>query len=105
MTDRAGQADSPAIDSPRSDPAPQRERAWSSGHPVNIRLSVPFFTGRCYLTIVAGRERRCPSRRDDERNKHPLATAGNITFMALLGTLLGVGSLAAIHQASIFLLQ
>lgn len=50
-------------------------------HPVNIRLSLPWVTGRYYLTIVSGKEKRSSERLISERKEHRLATLGNCLFM------------------------
>lgn len=52
---------------------------WVS-HPIDIRLSVPFIAARFYFTIVAGREKRRPDRRLDDRGDYPLMTLGNALF-------------------------
>ena len=54
---------------------------WTADHPVDIRLSIPFLFARCYVTIVAGKERRSPKRREVEYKKHSLLKAGNIMFI------------------------
>ncbi|MDA8230195.1 MAG: hypothetical protein M0006_02530 [Magnetospirillum sp.] len=61
-------------------------------NPVDVRLSVPMpGTGRrCFVTIVAGWERRGAERIRRERLIYRLGTAGNLVF--LLG--MGVGMLA-----------
>lgn len=69
------------------------ERAWN-GHPVDIRMSVPLPFGRCYLALVAGRERREPDRRRAERRARALVTAGNVLFV-LATVALFYGALAA----------
>ena len=76
---------------------PARSREWSSGHPVNIRLSLPLLFGRFYITIVAGRERRSRERLAAEARKHPLATAGNLLFLTAFGTIAGLAGLALIQ--------
>lgn len=58
---------------------------WSDAHPVNIRLTIPFFSRSFYVAIVAGVERRSRARRVEERRKHPLLTAGNLVVYAILG--------------------
>ncbi len=60
--------------------APRAER-WGSQHPVNIRLSIPFFTRRYYLTVIAGTEQRSTERLANEREKHPLTTTANMIFL------------------------
>jgi len=82
-----------------------RSRAWTAGHPINLRMSVPFGFGRFYLTIVAGRERRSASRRRAERRLHPIATLGNIALCAGCGVIVGLAVLALIQLALTFVLQ
>lgn len=54
-------------------------------HPINIRLSFPFFGGRYFITVVGGPEKRGAERLHRERRMFPFRTMGNILF------LLGVG--------------
>jgi hypothetical protein len=81
--------------------APSRE--WSSDHPINLRTSLPIpFLGRCYVTLVAGRERRRKERLAEDRLKHPLETSGNLTLLFSLGVvttmfLLLTAALVLIH--------
>jgi len=66
------------------------ERALGGGAtppPVNIRLSFPILGWRCYLAVLAGRERRGSARREADRARHPLHTAGN--FLFILGGAMG----------------
>ena len=105
MIKQAGEPLSALSEASQSGPELSRAREWSSDHPVNLRLSIPFIGGRYYLTVVAGRERRSAARRAAERKKHPLATLGNLTFMALVGTLLGVASMIILYQGSIHIFQ
>jgi hypothetical protein len=63
-------------------------------HPINIRLTVPGFKTRYFLTVVGGPERRSWERIRRERHLHPLRTLGNILFM------LGIG--ASVYLAVIF---
>lgn len=76
---------------------PVHDRAWSSAHPINVRLSLPLLFGRYYITVVAGRERRSRARLAAEARKHPLATAGNMLFLAAIGTVVGLAGLAVIQ--------
>lgn len=57
---------------------------WTSEHALNIRLSIPFFNRRYYLTLVGGRERRTHIRRREERALHPLRTLSNILFAIMV---------------------
>ncbi len=68
--------------------APRAER-WGNHHPVNIRLSIPLFTRRYYLTVIAGKEQRSTERLAEEREKHPLATTGNMIFLFTVGVIMG----------------
>lgn len=56
------------------------EPEWT-GHPINIRFSLPALFGRAYVTIVAGRERRDGRRRHHDRTRNPLNTVGNLVFV------------------------
>lgn len=55
--------------------------------PVNIRVTLPLPGRRVYLAILAGRERRGATRRQADRERHPLHTAGN--FLFILGGAMG----------------
>ena len=55
---------------------------------VDIRLSLPLFFDRYFMTIVAGRERRPGLRRKAERVFHPLGTVGNTLFMGAVTTVI-----------------
>ena len=50
-------------------------------HPINIRLSIPTFQGRVFLTVVGGTEKRSTQRIESEKQVHPLKTAGNFLFL------------------------
>ena len=69
---------------------PPRDRAWER-HPVDIRISIPLLVARYYITIVAGPERRSPTRLASERKKHPLLTLANVLVMLLFSTICGLG--------------
>ena len=68
--------------------APRAER-WGDHHPVKIRLSIPLFDRRYYLTVIAGKELRSTERLAEEREKHPLTTAANVIFLFTVGFILG----------------
>ncbi len=59
-------------------------RDWSR-HPLNLRVSLPLPFGRWYMTLVAGKEKRCKGRLIEEREKHPLETIPNILFLLSVG--------------------
>ncbi len=69
-------------------------------HGVDIRLSVPLAWRRYYLAIMAGTERREPSRRVLDRQARPLATLGNVLFVTASATVLMLVCLAALLLAS-----
>jgi hypothetical protein len=81
------------------------ERAWPGSHPINVRLSIPLFVNRYYLTIVAGRERRSPERLVAERRKHPLKTLGNVVFAFIVGTIIGLALLTMFQFAIVAILR
>ena len=68
--------------------AAARRDGWDK-HPVNIRMSLPLPLGRCYVTLVAGRDRRSAARREKDRTRHPLDTVGNLLFAAGTAVVLG----------------
>ncbi len=78
---------------------------WESYHPVNIRLTIPLFKWLCYVTLVAGKERRSAQRLAEERLKHPLIKTGNVLMMAAFGIITGLAFLAAFQVASSYMLQ
>ena len=90
-------------------PAPTDRRIgaepWGNGHPVNIRLSIPFFFARCYVTIVAGKERRSPERRADERQNHPVVKRGNLVFAVGCGLVCGLAMLSLFQLATTHVLR
>lgn len=88
-----------------ADAARYRSREWNSDHPVNLRLSIPLIFFRCYITLVAGKERRSAKRFVAERRKHPLATAGNMAVLFALGTLCGLAGLGLVQLASAYILK
>lgn len=64
--------------------------------PINIRLSLPAFGRRYFLTIIGGAERRGTQRRVQERTKFPLRTVANFLFFIFLGALIYALSIASI---------
>jgi hypothetical protein len=79
--------------------------AWADAHPVNIRVSLPFFGKRFYLTLVAGQERRAVERLKAERAKNPLATRANIIFLGACGVVAGLAVVSIFQMFSVSLLQ
>lgn len=79
--------------------------AWSDVHPIDLRLSIPLPTGRYYVTLVAGRERRGFARRAADARRHPLITWGNVAAIFVLGSISGFAALALIQLVSANLFQ
>jgi hypothetical protein len=52
--------------------------------PIDIRITVPFFWRRYFITLLAGPERRSPERLKSERAKHALWTFANVCFFVFL---------------------
>ena len=69
------------------------EPEWT-GHPINIRVSLPAILGRAYITIVAGRERRDGQRRRHDRVRNPLNTVGNLAFVFVAAFVFYISALA-----------
>ena len=100
----AGAAPAQADESVSAEATAQAENStWQADHAINLRLTVPFL--RCYMTIVAGRERRNPDRRVDDRRKHPLATTWNLAFLGLLGLITGLALFTVIQFAARYVLE
>lgn len=96
---------SPPVGAGEAPGAAHGSREWSSDHPVNIRLSVPFLFGRYYVTLVAGKERRSPERRAAERDKHPVGKIGNIVVFFALGVFIGLAGFSIMQIAAAFVLM
>ena len=63
------------------------EATSSRGVPVDIRVTVPFFWRRYFITFLAGSERRSPARLKEDRARHALWTFANtccFVFVLLL---------------------
>lgn len=79
------------------------EMAWGE-HPIDIRVTLPFPGSRRYLVLVGGKERRDPSRRSQERLRHPLVRVGNIvSFFVFLLILAGIGALSGLIVLAVML--
>ncbi len=68
-------------------------------HAVDIPLALPIAFGHFYLALVGGREQRSAARLATERNRHPLASAGNL---AMAGALIALSALAGLALYGIF---
>lgn len=55
-------------------------RPWRR-QPVDIRITFPFFSRRVFITLVAGSDKRNPTRRRQDRETHPVRTASNMLFL------------------------
>ena len=57
----------------------------TKGPPIDVRITLPFFWHRVFVTFLAGPERRSARRLNEERLKHRLWTFANIcTFVFVL---------------------
>ncbi len=56
------------------------DRPWKT-HPVDIRFTLPLPFGSYYVTVVAGRERRSPTRRAVDGQSHRLMRFSNMMFV------------------------
>lgn len=65
--------------------------------PIDIRITVPFFRGRYFLTFIAGRERRSAERLKEERAKHALWTFANVCFFVFLVVLFVPTFIGLVH--------
>ena len=61
------------------------EQAWRR-HTIDMRMSLPLFGRRFYLTMVGGQEKRDAGRRKAERNRYPLRTVANVFFFLGIAT-------------------
>jgi hypothetical protein len=68
-------------------------RPWRE-HSINIRLSLPLFSRRLFITLVGGIDQRNAERRAADRVAHPLGTPTNLTFLSLLA--IGLYALAGV---------
>lgn len=77
------------------------DRPWRT-HPIDIRFTIPSPFGHFYFTLVAGRERRSPVRRQIERRERKFNRLGNVLFvLATVGAFYGVLITAALMLTSI----
>lgn len=70
---------------------------WGA-HPIDLRLTLPWFGGPIFLAVVGGPERRSPQRRRRERQKRPLISLGNVALF------MGVGVTAILAFLAVALL-
>ncbi len=77
---------------------------WSGrDHSVNIRVSLPLFFERYYLTVVAGKELRSAERRKEESQKHPLWTAANTIVLFTAGFIVGGAAWIGLKNLTIWI--
>jgi len=59
------------------------QRIDMRAHPVDARVSVPLpGKRRAYFVVLGGLERRNETRRQRDRDRHPLLTLGNVLALA-----------------------
>ncbi len=77
---------------------------WSGrDHSVNIRVSLPLFFRRYYVTVVAGRELRSAERLKEESQKHPLWTTTNTIVLFAVGFLVGGSAWIGLKNLTIWI--
>lgn len=78
------------------------QQSWRK-HTIDIRLSLPVFGHRFYVTLVGGEEKRDVGRIKQERHHYPLRTLANVFFFLGIATVFYVVALVgmAMHSAII----
>ncbi len=75
------------------------QRPASAGrYPINLRMTIPFFPRKLFITIIVGQEKRGRDRLAEERARHPINTWGNVLTVTVT---LAVVSVAALFAALI----
>lgn len=75
------------------------DQSWDRP-PINIRIGLPWFARRYYLTVIAGEEARSIERRADERHRYPLRTLANLFFFVGIATVFFMIALIALAFGS-----
>ena len=65
--------------------------------PIDIRITVPFFWRRYFITVLAGPERRSAERLKRERAKHAIFTFANVCFFVFLLVLFIPALIGLVH--------
>lgn len=87
-------------------PSQAAPRGSDGSHTIDLRLSLPWLAGRrFYLAFVAGRERRSPARRSQERRRHPVARLASVVLLLAMGTVIGLALFAALQLAAVLILN
>ena len=68
--------------------------------PVDIRLTVPLFRRRFFVTLLAGEERRSELRLQEERVRHPLWRIAHVCGIVLLLLLFVPAVIGLVHMAT-----
>lgn len=66
------------------------DTSWPQ-HMVDIRFSVPWFTGNYFITVISGKERRSKERKSKDVKEHPLITFGNVLFSLVFAFIFFIG--------------
>lgn len=67
-------------------------------HAVDLRLSLPLPRNRWYLVLLAGTERRSPSRRQLDRQRYPLRRLGNFVVAVLFAGMLAAAGIGLLYM-------
>lgn len=81
------------------------EVAETDRHIVNLRVGVPAPSGRYYLNVLIGREKRANGRLAAERDRHPVGTVRNRLFLFIAAAIFGLGGLLLVIDGALFLLE
>ena len=77
-----------------------RSNSVQPRYPVNLRITIPFFPRRIFLTLIVGTEKREPVRLRAERKHHPVDTLGNLIAVTMALGILSIAALFAVLVAS-----
>lgn len=82
-----GPVSHPLMGTRRGEPAVRRPGTHAPP-PINIRVTVPVLGQRFYFAIIGGKERRSEERLAIERQKNPVRTRKNMTFIVVAALVL-----------------
>jgi len=71
----------------------RRTEAKPEQYPVSLHFTIPFYPHSVFVSLIAGREKRCRQRLREERIRRPLDTRGNYIFAFCLGVTVGFATL------------
>lgn len=88
--------DLPASPGSQTTEAGETKAGWRR-HPIDVRITLPGFGKRFFVTVLAGIEKRRPDRLRADRIHYPLRTRANILFfLGFAVAIYGLGGLLMI---------